>query len=396
MYQSIEPLYLTVLIILLLLIYWIQFKIRNPFWSYQPVSHFHHFYRSWLNPYVINPNFYIAKFINTLNIQTFLWDDFKNQKQFCSHINIHYWRNKNECYTPSLEKHINPYFNSDTNAYISLYYLEGILVGSIINRTLRIKLYNQRFSVSYIDYLCVHKGYRRKRVAPELIQSHEYFQRTKSYKKCLVSLFKKEGVLHHFTPLVKYTTYSYDLRSKKSFLYHYTNQSSFYLYEVVDGSLSLLKHILEFMESIQHIFSCFIIPPVEILKQLIERKSIVIKCLIKKDNQKTNIVALYFFRPTGVYINSSKENIECFASVFNRCFQRDFFIGFLSSLNKIKDTYGHLQIETLGHNIILNDCINKQETVLQDTVYKYKTPCAYYLYNYSFKEIQPKDTFILL
>lgn len=378
------------------MLYWINFKIYNPFWSHQPVSHLHHFYRTWFNPHVIYPHFYVPKFMNTLNIKTISWSTFKNKENFTSHIRDHYWREKNAHYTPMLEKHMKPYYDNDNNAYISLYYLHDILVGTITNRTLRIHINNQRFAVSYIDYLCVHKGYRKKRVAPELIQTHEHHQRTKSTNKCVVSLFKKEGNLHAFTPLVKYSTYTYDLRSKTSILLNYTQSSSFYHYEVVEGSLSLLKTILEYVESIQHLFSCFILPPLEILKQLIERKSILLYCLVNKNalQNTQKIQALYFFRPTGVYINSSKENIECFASLFNShvCSQLDFLLGFLSSVKKMKDIYGHLQVESLGHNTILNGFLTESTKKL----YKYKTQCAYYLYNYSHREIDSTKVCILL
>lgn len=398
MYHYIDPLYCWVLIILILLVYWIQFKIRNPFWSHQPVSYCHHFYRTWFEPHVIKPDLYVPTFMNIFNIKTLSWSslDDKIKKIFTSHINDHYWKMKKENYSPSLKGHIAPYYDNDVNAHISLYYLNNIMVGTIANRTLRIHLKDISFDVAYIDYLCVHKGYRKKRVAPELIQTHEHFQRTKSSKKCLVSLFKKEGKLHSFIPLVKYLTYTYDMRSEKSPFYTVDTPSFFFnKYDIIPGSLSCLKDILIFIHSVRLYFSCFILPPIEILKQLIERKSIIVYCLIEKSRKQ--VCGIYFFRPTGIYMNSSKENIECFASLFDKEIcdtYSDFFFGFLSSLKKIKEHYCHLQIEMLGHNTILNDFL-KSDTK-EGWCYKYKTQCAYYLYNYSHEEITPETTCILL
>ena len=369
------------IILLVILIYWIQFKIKNPFWSMQPVIFNHNFILKYTSPSVILENFYISKFINPINIKTVQWNDCGCKEDIQKHISNFFYKEKNGHYDPNYKTHISPYFVNDVNAYISIYTLNSLLIGCIMNRTLRVHIRGDKFAVSYIDYLCVHKGHRKKRVAPELIQTHEYFQRTKSNKKCKISLFKKEGRLHNFVPLVVYKTYLYDLRTN-------INSSIPNEYQILNVSLVMLTKILEFLNNIRLQKECFIIPSLETLKELIERESIFIYCILHKPTKEIN--ALYFFRKTGLYLNSSKQNIECFSSTYKNIDQSIFFNGFLISLQKEKDNYGHLQLEGLGDNTIIYSHLNKYKMV-----YKYSVPCAYYLYNYSNTTIPEKNIEII-
>lgn len=385
-YIGLFPIYVAIILIIILLLYWIKFKLQNPFWSKQPVVHKHNLLLRYnKTPSIIWNDFYIPKFMNAINIQTNLWSELENKDKLQKHISGNFYKEKNGHYHPSLNKHIAPYYDNDVNSYTSKYILDNILIGCIFNRTLRIHLSGSNFNVSYIDFLCVHKGHRKKSIAPELIQTHEHFQRTKSNKKCMVSMFKKEGRLHNFIPLVEYTNCTYSLRGKNSFNRIKINIP--YNYQFIEVSLSMKKELVSVLEFIRQNKICFVIPPLEIFLQLIERKSIQIYAMI----YESSIVALYCFRNTGLYINSSKESIECFASMNLNTSVEIFTQGFFKVIDKIKPQYSVLHLEELGDNVYILNVIRKLGIKAN-----YCVRCAYYLYNYSNNTINAKDVTLLV
>jgi len=392
MYQLIDlkkvPLYFSIVLVICLLLFWIQFKIRNPFWSLQPVNHRHQFWRKYQKCGVINPNFKIWKFLNFIDIQTIPWSDLDESKikEFEKHIGINFLNRGDLKYQPSSEKHIIPYFNQDSNAYLSFYRKNNIILGAITNRTLRVHLGNsERFAVSYIDYLCVHRGNRKKRIAPELIQTHEYFQRTESNKKCLVSLFKKEGRLTNIIPLVRFKMNAFKINDITNDNSNYISSSNINqglpsgvsLVKITKSNINLLYH---FLDVIRKEFICFIIAPPETLLETINHNSIHIYTLV----QNKEIISAFFFRETGTYSNSIKENLELFASLNNSIDDGVFIQGFYTALEKMKENFKHIYIEHTGHT----------HTLLKDIIYqKKKFPifhslCAYYLYNYNVNELK--------
>ena len=89
-------------------------------------------------------------------------------------------------------------------------------------------------------------------------------------------------------------------------------------------------------------------------------------------------------------MNSSKQNLECFAS-FNNSKDLDVFSqGFFIVIQKLIPQFKMLQIEELGHNTILLDALERKS--IQPS---YKTPCAYYLYNFSNREVEKEKICIL-
>lgn len=373
------------IIVTMVIVYWVKFKITNPFWSKQPVIHPHNFFYS--KPGVIWEQFCVPKFMNYTHVVTRAWREEKNKKQIQTFISANYCKEKDWHYSPSLKIHISPYYDYDTNAYLSSYYLDNILIGTIFNRTLRIHLSGANFAVSYIDYLCVHRGHRKKNVAPELIQTHEFYQRTKSAKKCMVTLFKKEGSLHWFTPLITYRALIYNLSQfqKFDFFQSQTPQN----YDIVIGSLSIKYIILDFLEEVREKYTCFVIPPFETILALIERKSIVIYGLLNKKTESLD--AMYFFRNTGLYINRGESSIECFASLYTRISDTFFTSTFFSILKSYYTPNTFLHLEEIGATAKVVDAIEKSGVTA-----KYTIPCAYYLYNYSNRSICNEKATIIL
>ena len=91
--------------IIIIILYIIRFKVKNPFWSHQPVVHSHSFLLKWKKPAVIWYDFYNSKFINPIQITSIPWEKL-NYPLFQKHIAQNFLRQKNITYAPSIEKHI--------------------------------------------------------------------------------------------------------------------------------------------------------------------------------------------------------------------------------------------------------------------------------------------------
>ena len=372
-------------LVILILLSWIIFKIRNPFWSLQPVNHHYQVWRKYQKPGIIKEDFSIPKFMNEYDIKTKKWEILNEDEiiNFENYIGNHFL-NRNELkYQPTREKHITPYFSEDQNSYLSQFIKDNILLGTITNRTLRVHINNESFIVSYIDYLCVHKGNRKKRIAPELIQTHEYFQRKKGFKKCLVSLFKKEGRLTNIIPLVQFNVKAYNIskliNNNNSLTSTSTLPPGVDCVKITKTNINLLFH---FLQQIRHNFPCFIIALPETLTEVIKHNAIHIYTLV----QNSEIISAFFFRETGTYSNSSKQNLECFASLNNSIDDSVFIQGFYTSLEKIKDKFKIIYLENTSHSqIIIND-------IHLHTQPLFTSLCAYYIYNYNTKQLKdPKQ-----
>jgi hypothetical protein len=135
--------------------------------------------------------------------------------------------------------------DSKTNTTIS----NDKLIAVITGRPLHITFFNTNKSnkikgeldVYYIDYLCVDKLHRKKNIAPQLIQTHEYNQSHLNRNIC-VSLFKREEELTGIIPLTVYKTYCFNMRnwfkpqdlSAKIQLLNGDKQNIYYLYNFIN------------------------------------------------------------------------------------------------------------------------------------------------------------------
>ena len=81
----------------------------------------------------------------------------------------------------------------------------------ITARPLTITLGKQKpFQIYYVDNLCVRPDYRKKGLAPEMIQTL-YYNLRQNNKKIQTCLFKREGELNAIVPLTTFTTYLYEI-----------------------------------------------------------------------------------------------------------------------------------------------------------------------------------------
>ena len=216
-------------IFLLVVLFFIFIRIKYRFWAVQPVYHFYDVYYWFFNIGIIRhelpeknryTNFKDIETITTnklLNDDSIMKDKLTN---FMDLIQLNYLRNDDNTFLPEKENII-PYFEGHNSpAFFSFFWEPDVLidvktnttiytkmlVGAITSRPLTVTIYKTnnpdvvKFDTFYVDYLCVKKGFRKKNIAPQLIQTHEYNQ-CHTNKNICVSLFKREGELTGIIPL---------------------------------------------------------------------------------------------------------------------------------------------------------------------------------------------------
>jgi hypothetical protein len=243
--------------------------------------------------------------------------------------------------------------------------------------------------VYYIDYLCVDKLHRKKNIAPQLIQTHEYNQSYLNRKIC-VSLFKREEDLTGIIPLTIYKTYCFNMRnwiqpqdlSSNIKLLHGDKQNIYYLYNFIN---QLTKY--------QDKLDLTVCPEISNLIELVTSGNLFITMLVTNGE----IAAVYIFKKTCTFIEKNKELISCIASFYDSKsltkleFIQGFNVSLWSVLNKQegKTKIGYLAIEDISDNkhIIENICIKTHPYII--------SPTAYFFYNFAYSTFNSSRILII-
>lgn len=364
------------------------FRVKYPFWSIQPVFHFHNVYYWMFPPGIINhslpkrhPKFYDT----SIQVKKF---DSVNEYDWQNIIMLlqkHYLKRKDIAYNPTLDSVQTYLKNLDHTSLLCLKYDEKYfpttkenhkkLIGVISGRpwVCYLSTHKQKFYVNYVDYLCVHKKHRKSGIAPKLI--HTYYVNQRNQTGNPIFLFKRESAVNAFVPLTTYMCYGFSLKylsvnkninsKKKSTnkpLISLLNTSCDYIYNHLE---TLCKH-----------FSCFILTSFSNLQSLLSSENIYIYGSIKQ----TYIECLYFFRNTQTKIDGF-ETIECFGSFRNNGFDEKYFYeGFVDALYDLKEKdYKTLIIENISHNhIILKEHIKHNTR-------EFQSQYSYYFYNFALR-----------
>tara|TARA_Y100000389_G_scaffold204935_1_gene260990 strand:- start:8511 stop:9662 length:1152 start_codon:yes stop_codon:yes gene_type:complete len=376
-------------IIILIIIYLLfsgYFRIKYPFWSIQPVFHFHNLFY-WIYPRgIINHN--LPKEHKTFYDYTMIFDKLENVNEikindFVYLIQSQYLRSKEIDYIPSKKNILSYLKNLDKPTYIGLkynkQYIKGIahdkLIGCITGKPLTCNIGSTEFIVNYVDYLCVHKKHRKSGLAPKLIHTYYVNQRRKSNHP--VFLFKRESANTMIVPLCTYISYAFSLQ-------YFTETPE--LYSQLLTSKQLYNYIYD-VSQIKQDFKCSIITPLTNLETLVDNKIVLIYGII--DNLNTH--ALYFFKYTETKIDNNMV-VECFAS-YKRPLLSDkkFYIGFLNALYDLKKNH-HIKtiiIENIAHNHMLISKFIKKNTPL------FRSYSSYYFYNFAYRPFLPKDVLMI-
>jgi hypothetical protein len=225
--------------------------------------------------------------------------------------------------------------------------------------------------------------YRKKGIAPQIIQTHHYNQRHHN-RQIVISLFKREDELTGIVPLCVYNTYGFDMVGWNKPLDLMPQIT------LVECGKSNIHHLWDFMrENLASKFDICIQCEISNVMELIRSRNIYIYMIIEDGEVKS----AYFYRKTCTFIREKCEALCCFASI--NCFSKketDIFIhGYKVALWKICEQAGFkfAVVEEMSDNYLVVDALKMR------TKPEIISPTAYFFYNFAYHTFQPNKTFIM-
>jgi hypothetical protein len=393
----------SIIIIFLFILAYIRIKYR--FWTLQPVFHFYDIYYWFVDYGIIMKELPQKNKYYQPKLETIKFESVSNHQltKFKHLIHINYISNKEfkqNKFSPKKENidsyfigHNSPCFwsfyweqtlltDSKTNAIVE----DKSLVSVITTRPLHLEINENRskttikMDVYYVDYLCVALTHRKKGIAQQMIQTHEYNQRH-SNKSIKVSLFKREDEMTGIVPLCIFDTYGFniwkwtkpqDLPANLTFLLC-DKQNMYYLFDFIKINKSK--------------FYIHILPELSNIVELVESKNIFIYMLM----EETTIKCAYFFRKTCTYVKEKEEVLSCFATINVSAPTKVFVHGFKVAFWKIKekyDDYKYLVVEQISDSgVIIKNLVIKTHPSI--------SPTAYFLYNFAYRTFDADKVLII-
>lgn len=396
-------LYILCFIILLIILFFIYIRLKYRFWAIQPVFHFYDLYYWIINVGIIRHELPEKnKYVNLTNIKTNTFNglDELTKKSIALLIKLNYLRNGENKYEPTMAN-IEPYFVGHSDPCYWSYFIdkelfidnktnktieENRIIGVISSRPLHVNIKSNSFDIYYVDFLCVSKNHRKRNIAPQLIQTHEYNQSHNNRNIC-VSLFKREEELTGIVPLTIYKTYCFNMNK-----IHIEPELNTHV-TILTADKQNMYYLYNHLNEIKTKWDITIYPNISNLIELVSTKNMYIKMLLIDGDIDT----IYVFRKTCVYIEGNKEIISCIASIkgdelTNLEFVKYFKLSLYSILNEPcdnKNNFTYLTIEDVSDNrqLISNIC----ETAFPLAV----SPMAYFFYNFAHNSFQSNKCLIL-
>ena len=403
-----------------------------PFWQTQPVFHLYNL-KYWCRPpgqlgeSPINNATPTAsgiaanKFVNLLNNELITINaDLSSltevrRNQICNFIKDYYVIHKDASYKPSLTD-ILAYLQSNNHpSYFNIYqeprllFEQGVpssttdyeMLGVISARVLNVTLYGsghttkskakkakakkaKAFPVYYIDNLCVKPDYRKKGIPPQMIQTL-YHRISRANPKVRAYMFKREGSLNAIVPLVCYKTYAFDITH---FIPDCLITGSMRIIEIGGQQLNIL---FDFIKEQMANFECVVLPDMSNLLHLIKSGKLLIYGLIFGGG----LIAVYVFRPLELYYETKKA-VECIAVISNCLTSEILLAGFNTSLLKMRD-----RKDTPKADILLFEETAHSKPIIAaliKNVYvkcNFKSPTAFFFYNYICYSFMPEKTLLI-
>jgi GNAT superfamily N-acetyltransferase len=386
--------------ILIIFLIYIYIRLKFGFWAMQPVYHIYDIGYMFNTPGIINECMPEKnKYTNFKNIDTILFSELTSLQiqRMINLIRTNYLQNKDNIFSPQSENII-PYLSGHNDKTFVSFYNEDYhmidskkgtnitdkkVIGIMTGRPIYVFINNgnkdARFSAYYIDYLCVDKLYRKKGIAPQIIQTHYYNQRQLN-KNIVVSLFKREDELTGIVPLCVYSTYGFPV-------INWTKPPELSgEYKLLEINAQNFHFLFSFIKENSNKFDIVINTEVTNIIELIKTKNIFIYVIIVDDN----IICAYFFRKSCVQIEKGMEVLSCFATISNT--DDDIFIqGFKISFWKIaaENMFGFAAIEDISDNyIIINNIKQKTNPLIV-------SPTAYFFYNFAYTTFKSNKVLII-
>jgi hypothetical protein len=385
----------------------VYIRIKFQFWHTQPVFHIYNL-KYWFHPpgiiNVVPPA--VNKFVNLSNnsLVKIEDDDTKSISISIASISIasisefirdNYVIHDSTSYKPSKDDILAYLQCSNQPSFFNVYRetripfmaetdkdIIGVTSARLLNVTL-IKKKSQHITIPvyYIDNLCVKPGYRKKGIAPEMIQTF-YYTISRANPSVNAYMFKREGQLNAIVPIVCYDTYVFDMT-------HFCADT------LLTGSMSLieigvpqLNQCIAFIKSQIPKFECVVLPDVSSVLNLVKLGKLKLYGILFQGE----LIALYVFRVLELYYGEKKA-VECI-TIISDCDKPDILItGFTMSWQKIKSLVkcDILFLEETADSKVVISALDKNATVVRN----FKSPTAFFLYNYATYSVSNSKALLL-
>jgi hypothetical protein len=357
--------------------------LKYPFWSRQPVFHYHNL-KLWLSsPKVIQEDLPEKNKFYDYDIEFYNIEDITTEKKelFTSFIKQQFLPHVYENYNPTHSGIMDNLINHNGKSFISLKIYNKQILSCMVSKPLDCYINGNKMLINYVDFLCVDKKHRNKNYAGKQIYTHYCHTRNKSNN--IVSFFKREGKNTMIVPLTVYTNY----------LFNYDNWLLTLDFDLPNINIVFInktnmnKFFKIYTESKKH-FNCFITLNLGHIFYLLEKKHIIITALMI--NQI--FMGYYVFKnPYTTY--NSKKSLEFVSSYVNKKIANDIFtLGFLISLNLIS--------KDIQSELIFIENISNNNKILKLLLGKYKPiktfTNSYYFYNFSYLPKESKNVFCVV
>lgn len=343
-----------IIIICVIIFIVIKFRIKShKFWDKQPVSRNNIKTEGIIG---INPKF------NIILDEKYVFKKLYNDINLCNFINTHF--SKNYKYS---SKYLQNYLFKINSLNIGLFY-NNLLIGFIHSKPVELIINNKIIKSIYVDFLCLHKNFRNKNLAPCLIS---YI--INSYGKKQTFIFKKDKKKLPFNYLCKTSYYYFNIFLMKlkfinkiyfnflckknlhkvyKFIFNSSKKHSFYRIIKIDELNDILKNnskklLIEYDDN-NNIKAVIIFIVIKFVKK-ITYKTIDIES-IYIDNKYNNFKIFDYLINWGKKINCNL--ITCIDTCYN-----SYFINKYNMLKSF-DLYYHMYNYNLKKINKFNFCFN--------------------------------------
>lgn len=366
------------------------------FWHTQPVFHIYNL-KYWLKP----PGFInmtpppVNKFVNLSKNKLIIASASEAAaapantqiSQLCKFISDYYISHESATYKPT-EQDIMAYLEcTNQPSYFNIYQEPAILgqeqelVGVTSARLLNVSLKNKNFGVYYVDNLCVKPGYRRKGIAPEMIQTF-YYNVARTNKKVNAYLFKREGQLNAIVPLVYYATHVFDMTNYRAETLLNTTLN------LIEIGVSQLNIFVAFIKEQTLNFDCVILPDLSNVLNLLKLGKLKIYGILCEGE----LIAAYVFRCLELYY-ADKKAIECITIIAAATHNDILIAGFNMCWLKLKESTQCAIVfieETAQSKVVITAL-----TLNPSAAFSFKSPTAFFLYNYAAYSVKNTKTLLI-
>jgi len=385
--------YFYLIIIFFVVIYLIYKKLINNFWVIQPVYHYWDICFWFYNKGIIQHKLpELNKYYNSTDIicSTFEKCTEIQKEEYIRLIKNHY--NKN-VYNPTI-KTMNAHMKGPHPNFCSFYLKENTLkhkdkifstkeiIGGMLTRAVIANIIknDKPLNVYYADFLCVHKEHRKKNIAAQIIQTHEYYQRHYN-DKIAISLFKREGKVQGIIPVCCYSNTFFDLKEWK--IKPIFSQEK----KIVKVDLQNIYYVYDKIVKTK-LFDILIYNSLETIIELIKENVYILFVVMKKEE----IEAVYCFQRYENFIHE-KEIITCNSSILFSLSKEEFieyFKKIMLLICKENNNIEFLNIENLSFNsILINHLLTLHKPFTQSIN-------AYFFYNYAYNIFINEKVFIFI